>query len=84
MNHPQAVADAATKLAQAIQAARAAGYRVTFPDHALVAVPVSETGRVTQMELVTDAPLAGTGEAIQLPPHDLPPVAVIGKASKGT
>jgi hypothetical protein len=46
MNHPKAVAEAAEKLAQAIQAARAAGYRVTFPDHVLVGVPVSETRRL--------------------------------------
>lgn len=80
MDHPKAIAEAATSLLQAIQAARAAGYRVTFADHTLEAIPVSETRRTVQGALVTDAPLAGTGEGIQLPPVQVQPV--IGRASK--
>ena len=67
MDHPKAVAEAAATLAHAILAARLAGYRVTFPDHVLVGVPVSETGRVTAPEPAAPAE---------------PPVAVIGRASK--
>ncbi len=48
MNHINLVKEAAEILALAITQARAAGYRVTFPDHVLVGIPVSETGNVVQ------------------------------------
>lgn len=66
MDHPKAVAEAAEGLLKAIKAARAAGYRVPFPEHALVSIPVSETSRTAQ-----PAPVA-----------EDPPVPVIGRASK--
>lgn len=63
MDHIKAIADAAGTLAQTIQAARAAGYRVTFPDHVLVAVPVSETGRVAAPPALDDPPVPVIGRA---------------------
>ncbi len=83
MDHEKAIADAAVQLREAIRAAEAAGYRVSFPTYALGTIAVSATKRVT-VALVTDAPLAGAGEAAQLPPPDgsqaLPPV--IGRRSE--
>ncbi len=66
MDHPKAVAEAAQGLLKAIEAARAAGYRVIFADHTLAAIPVSETRRTVQPEPVAEEP----------------PVPVIGRASK--
>lgn len=66
MDHPKSVADAAANLAEAIQAARSAGYRVIFAEHTLAAIPVSDTGRT-----LPAAP----------PAPEEPPVPVIGKAS---
>ena len=63
MDHPKNVAEAAATLAQAIQAARAAGYRVTFPDHVLIGVPVSETGRVAAPLAPEDPPVPVLGRA---------------------
>lgn len=47
MDHEKAVADAAGKLSDAIEAAQRAGYRVDFPTYALGTIAISETKRVT-------------------------------------
>ena len=48
MSHASKMAAAAAVLATAIADARADGYRVPFPDHALAGISVSETSRVAQ------------------------------------
>ena len=55
MNHETAVADAAAKLREAIEAAQSAGYRVDFPTYALGNIGVSETKRVVPAENLTPA-----------------------------
>lgn len=69
MDHVKTVTGAAAALAEAIGAARAAGYRVPFPDHALAGIAISETGRVAQA-VPASAPA---------PQADVP---LVGKASK--
>ncbi|MDP3417851.1 hypothetical protein [Falsiroseomonas sp.] len=64
MDHVTRINTAAAALADAIFGARAAGYRVQFPDHTLRAIPISETGRVAQ----------------PAPASVQPDVALIGKA----
>lgn len=66
MDHEKNVTAAAAALAEAIAAARAAGYRIGFPDWALKGLTVSETGKV--------APPAPSVD-------ETPPVAVVGRRS---
>lgn len=72
--HHERITAAASALAAAIADARAAGYRVQFPDHALTGIAVSETARVAQVETTQPAQPAP-------PQAEVPLVGKPGKAA---
>lgn len=62
MDHIATITAAADKLREAIEAARAAGYRVDFPMHALTGIGISETRRVAQPEPQPEPAVIGKGK----------------------
>jgi len=68
MDHIATITAAADKLREAIEAARAAGYRVDFPMHALTGIGISETRRVAQPEPQPEPVTLAKGKRVEAPP----------------
>jgi hypothetical protein len=64
MDHIATITAAADKLREAIEGARAAGYRVDFPMHALTGIGISETRRLPQLEAQAEPVTLARGKRV--------------------